>query len=488
VSLLRSAAVATVVGASLLTSCGSARSERPDPTASASPSGAATSGGTGVLGDLAAAESEPTEDSVYPDVGDPSVDALHYDLDLTWDRSGRRLEGHETLEFRATTTGDHVQLDLGEPLTVGAVTLDGAPVTAEHVGKNLIVHADVEADEVYTLELDYAGSPEPVRAPTTRQDFSTTGWTVADSGSVWTMQEPYGAFTWYAVNDQPSDKALYDFTVRVAAPWVGVTNGTMTSREVVDGQTVTSFHLDDPAAAYLITIAIGDYAVRRDRTAGGTPVALWALRSRRAAFPELRYAAEAIEWIEGKLGPYPFASAGIVLTESTSGMETQTLVTLGDTRYIRSKPVIVHELIHQWYGDLVTPRDWSDLWMNEGMTTYLQLVYEAEQAGGALQSEMDNLRTYDQQLRDASGPPADYDATMFGDGNVYYCPALMWHELRGLLGEEEFWRLTREWPRAAAYANADRDQLTSWWSEQSGRDLTEFFASWLDGKTTPRRS
>ncbi len=466
---------------------GACSGEATPPAATATPTEAPTPKAPDAAdpGDLSAAESEPLEDSVYPDVGDPSVDALHYDLDLTWDREGQRLEAHETVRLRAAETADSFQLDLGEPLEVGEVTLDGEPVDADHDGKDLVVHAAVSEGRTYTLELDYAGTPEPVEAPTTRTDFSTSGWTVAPSGSVWTMQEPYGAYSWYAVNDQPSDKALYDFTIRVAAPWVGVANGTLESREVVDGETVTRFHLAEPASSYLVTIGIGDYAVRRDRTEGGTPVALWALRSQRESFARLRFATDAIEWIEGRLGPYPFSSAGILLTESRSGMETQTLVTLGDDPYILSRPVILHELVHQWYGDLVTPTDWKDVWMNEGMTMYLQLVYESESAGTDLDRRMEEIRANDQQYRDSAGPPGRYDPASFGAGNVYYCPALMWHELRGRLGDEEFWRLVRAWPRAAAYTNADRDQWFAWWERETGEELTDFFDSWIYGETTP---
>ena len=80
------------------------------------------------------------------------------------------------------------------------------------------------------------------------------------------MQEPYGAFTWYAVNDQPSDKALYDFTISTPAPWVGVANGELRSREEVDGDTVTAWHLDEPAASYLVTVA--DRRLHDDRATG----------------------------------------------------------------------------------------------------------------------------------------------------------------------------------------------------------------------------
>ena len=96
---------------------------------------------------------------------------------------------------------------------------------------------------------------------------------------------------------------------------------------------------------------------------------------------KVRYAREALEWVEDKLGPYPFSTAGVLVTDSQSGMETQTLITLGDNDYVLSKPVLVHEFVHQWYGDQTGPTDWRDVWMNEGMTMYLQAVWEAEHGG-----------------------------------------------------------------------------------------------------------
>jgi len=119
-----------------------------------------------------------------------------------------------------------------------------------------------------------------------------------------------------------------------------------------------------------------------------------------------------------------------VLTASDSAMETQTLLTMGDNEYVRSQEVIVHELVHQWYGDLVTPTDWRDMWMNEGMTMYLQLVFRAEQTGQSIDGVMAPVRRYDQSLRKEAGPPGAYNPAMFGSSNVYYGPALMWNALR----------------------------------------------------------
>src|SRR4051794_24612313 len=210
------------------------------------------------------AVSTPQADTVYPDVGDPGVDALHYDLDLTWDPRQENLSATETLLFKAAATSDHVQVDLARQLEVSHVWLDGRAVAFDHPGKNLVVDAGVTRGDRHVLQLTYSGTPEPVRAPTDRGDFTTTGWTTTSDGSVWTMQEPYGAYSWYAVNDQPSDKAMYDVTIRAPKDMVGIANGVLRSRHVSGGDTVTRWRLTSPAAAYLVTIAIGHYTETKD--------------------------------------------------------------------------------------------------------------------------------------------------------------------------------------------------------------------------------
>ena len=106
----------------------------------------------------------------------------------------------------------------------------------------------------------YSGTPEPYDAPTQRPDFRLgVGWHVTPEHEVWTIQEPYGAFTWYAANDQPADKAYYDFTLTVPAPWTGIANGELTDTTEADGLRTTTWHLAEPASSYLVTVAFADY-------------------------------------------------------------------------------------------------------------------------------------------------------------------------------------------------------------------------------------
>ncbi len=465
-----------VIGLALALTVGcSTGSDEPEPAPSPGPS----------IAESGDAVSTPVEDRVYPDVGDPGVDAQSYHLDLAWDRTTRSLTATEQLEFRATADAPHFQLDLGPPLQVDAVRVDGHRATWTHRGKDLVVDRPVRADQRYVLLLRYSGTPRPVPAPTKRSDFDSTGWTITDDGEVWTMQEPYGAYSWYAVNDQPSDKALYSFTIRAPAPWVGVANGELTSRTRAGGDTVTEWRLDQPASSYVVTIAIGDFTMTQDASASGVPITYWTPPDRPHLLEALRAMPAALDWVEKRLGPYPFESLGALLVDSRSGMETQTMLTLGATAQATAPEVLVHEIVHQWYGDLVTPVDWRDVWMNEGMATYLQGVFETETAGEPLTTLTDQWAAVEPQMRAEAGPPADYDPAYFASGNVYYSPALMWDAIRRQLGDDEFWQLVRDWPANHRIQNADYDDITSWWSEQSGEDLQPTFDAWLLGATSP---
>jgi len=429
--------------------------------------------------------SEPSEDRVYPEVGDPGVDALHYQLDLAWTPKTRTLDAVETLVFRSTTDAESFQLDFGQALTASSVRVDGRVADFEEDGKDLVVAAPVVEDQRYSVVIEYSGTPKPVAAPTTRADFSTTGWTITDKGETWTMQEPFGGYSWYAVNDHPSDKALYDFTLSVPAPWTGVANGTLESTEEVDGNTVTRWHLDEPAASYLVTVANGNFKKQQARSDSGVPMTFWTPKGDPAAARSARAAADELDWIEDRLGPYPFSSLGILVVDSRSGMETQTMITLGNSTYTLSPEVLVHEMVHQWYGDQVTPQDWRDMWMNEGMTMYFQALWESQHYGVELDSILGEWARYDQQIRNESGPPADYDPTTFGEGNVYYLPALMWHKLRVRLGDEKFFEIARAWPQEHDNDNASYADITAFWSERSGLELQPFFDEWLLGDRAP---
>ncbi|MGA8247277.1 MAG: M1 family metallopeptidase, partial [Nocardioides sp.] len=433
-----------------------------------------------------AALSRPREDTVYPDVGDPSVDALHYDLHLRWDPQHEMLSATETVLFRAARTGPRFQLDLAHQLTVAHVWLDGRAVAFTHQAKDLVVEQPVTTGDRHVLQLTYSGTPEPVVAPTDRPDFSTTGWTTTGDGSVWTMQEPYGAYSWYAVNDQPSDKAFYDVTIDAPAPMIGVSNGRLVSRATRAGRTVTHWTLPEPAASYLVTLAIGRYTETHDTGPHGLPITYWTPSDRPDTLAKVRYAPRAVAYLEGLVGRYPFPTLGVLVVPSNSAMETQSTITLGESHYDLTRDVVTHELSHQWYGDEVTPDDWSDLWMSEGMALYLaELSWTADHTHRSRTGLLDEWAGQAPRQRAVYGPPAHYVTGSFGEGNVYFIPTLMWDTIRQRVGDATFWRLVRAWPRTHRFTSQGRTALADWWSRRTGENLRPLFDRWLLGPHEP---
>jgi aminopeptidase N len=167
-------------------------------------------------------------------------------------------------------------------------------------------------------------------------------------------------------------------------------------------------------------------------------------------------------------------------------METQTMVTLGNNAYVLSPQTIAHELVHQWYGDQVSPSDWRDVWLNEGMTMLMQWIYQDEHEIQPLRDSVRNARFADQGLRDDYGPPGDYDPRQFGGSNIYTTPALMWNELRVELGDDEFYRIATSWLAAHDNTSVTREQIFTHWEKETGRELSAFFDAWITGPRTPK--
>jgi aminopeptidase N len=434
------------------------------------------------------ATSHPREDPYYPAKGDPRFDALHYGLDLRWAPAVRRLHGTATIRFRAMRDTSALQLDLGHPLTVSSVRLDGHRIRSTHPHNHLNLQTGpLVRRSRHTLRITYAGTPRPVRAPTTRSDLVTVGWTTTRSRSVWTMQEPFGAFTWYPVNDHPSDKALYDARIDAPGRWVGIFNGDLRSRTRQGGRTVTRWHLASPAASYLITIAIGNYVHRSDTGPHGLPITYWVPASRTRLVRPLRDLPSMVGWLESKLGRYPFDRIGAVVVPSDSAMETQTLLTMGRQAYHRSdfRQVILHELAHQWYGDTVTPNNWKDLWLNESFAMYTQVQWAAHHGDLPWSYWVSYWKANDQRWRNQDGPPGAYDRGEFGDICVYYCGALMLRELRAKVGPVTFDAALRRWVQRRHNTNADRGRYISWLDHFTGRSFGPWIRHWLTARTSP---
>jgi hypothetical protein len=224
-----------------------------------------------------AGRSQPVADPIYPHIGNPAIDVLHYALALRWAPSKATLSGTATLTIMALRDTDQIRLDFARPLHPDNVTVDGKKATASHRGHDLIISAgrQLAKDTRVVVAIRYHGRPRPLPGPMVRKDITTVGFTVGPDSSVYSIQEPYGALTWYPVNDHPSDEALYDIAFTVPRGWAGVSSGVLRSTSRSGDRVTYRWHAADPLASYLVALGIDRYRKYTAHGPHGIPVTYW---------------------------------------------------------------------------------------------------------------------------------------------------------------------------------------------------------------------
>ncbi|MER6360562.1 M1 family metallopeptidase [Kitasatospora sp. NPDC001527] len=444
----------------------------------------------------AAAPAGGTGDPVYPSLGTTAYDALAYDLAFTYRPATRTVDGTTVLTARALTRTAELELDaLG--LDVHAVRVDGRPAGFRaHDEKLTVLPArPVRAGTVLRVEVEYTADP--------RATLPHTGWVVTPDGFA-VAGQPDGAHTVFPCNDRPGDKAR--FTIAVTAPddLLGVANGLPTSTEPhADGTTTRRYAVREPMATELLQASVGRYTVRERRGPQGQPLRDVVPTARAADLePALALTPGQLAWAEQHLGRYPFETYGLLPADTDdpqafgfTGLETQTL-TLYKPNFLRQpEPLIgshmMHELVHSWFGNSVTPGTWADLWLNEGHADFYGLTYRYERgwpdSGGSttLTDRMRRVYAQGDQWRHDSGPVAVPTAATLFDSQRYTGGALVLFALRELVGPEVFDRIERAFLRRHRHGTATTADFLRTAAEVSGQPLDGFLREWLYGERTP---
>jgi aminopeptidase N len=436
-----------------------------------------------------AEQAEDVGDPITPGAGNPGFDIQHYDLDLTYDPSSDRLDGLVTIRAEATDDLERFTLDL-VGMEVAAVDVDGAAAAHERSDLELrVVPAEpIDAGDTFEVTVTYGGVTED------RDDgpFSDIdlGWIDTDIGSH-VLNQPDGARQWFPSSDHPSDKATFDFLITVPEGYAVVTNGRAAGTRAIGGVVVWHFVNPEQMATYLVQIAIGPLDIV-EREVGRL--------DHRSAVPSgmveemtpyLDLADEVVPFFEPYFGPYPFDRYGLLITDSAPGLalETQTLPIFssadlhplggGDEPDSIAHLLISHELAHMWYGDDVSPMRWADLWLSEGFATYGQWMWLDHVDLLSLEEEAELARRQMPELRDDFGATDDpRPATLFSP-TVYEGGAVVLHALRRELGDATFFGLLQDWAAQNAGSSVTTDDFVATASDAAGRDLDEFFATWL---------
>ncbi|MCB9913791.1 MAG: HEAT repeat domain-containing protein [Planctomycetes bacterium] len=421
-----------------------------------------------------------------------AVDAEHYALDLVLLPETRELRGTCTLDFVAVAPGvDALELDL-EALEVSAVRgAGGAPLEFVQRPGRLRVELGraLEVGEAATVSVDYGG--RPVKGL----------WFVEDGQGgvrqVFTQGECLDSRGWFPCLDYPADRATSELRVELPADWIAVAAGERIDAGETPGGRFERWRMTTPHPAYLTTLCAGDFASVTGEW-DGVPLAMYA-DPRFAAwlpssFDETDDVLACFSELTGRRYPYAKYAQTCVGNFPFGGMEnisatTLTELTLGDELSLRdggSTSLVAHEAAHQWFGDLLTCRDWSHVWLNEGFATYLTLLYfERTRGVDEFRARMrDTQRSYTRADVGLARRPTVYDVyrapfDLFFGGHAYPGGASRLHYLRFVLGDEAFFAGVRRYVADHESSAVTTDDLQAAMEAASGRDLAGFFDQWF---------
>lgn len=428
-------------------------------------------------------------DPYFPMEGNGGYDVDHYDLAVHIEPKGRpALRGTARITARATQDLDSFDLDL-QGLTVRHLRVDGHPAAYHRDGQELVITPPVgiRAGHGFTVTVTYDGTPAP---PSAAMLFgSQYGWIATDDG-VLVATEPDAASTWFPSNDHPRDKATYALDVTVPSGLFAVSNGELVGQRSAAGHTTYQWRQRRPMATYLATATVGHFDVHRGHTPAGVPLLVAVDPRERAGSRTLPATTAAIVdyWSE-LFGRYPFDSTGGVaehVPDLHFSLETQNRPLYGG-----SPPpgLAAHELAHQWFGDSLTVRSWSDTWLNEGFATFGTWLWSEHTGGNSAQQAFDEV--YAHYPADAKFwqtiIAAPGRSSMFASA-VYQRGAMTLQALRRRLGDATFFRIMRTWTSRYRYGTVTTADFVALAESMSGQDLRQFFQVWLFTPTRPALS
>jgi aminopeptidase N len=434
-------------------------------------------------------------DRLFPHLGNPGYDVMAYDLAFTYPGSNTKpLSAVTTIAARTTEWLEQVNLDYSNG-RVRSVEVNGAPAKYRGTGEDLVVTPATPLPPGSRMRITVRHDSNPVP-----EEDVKSGWVRTRDGLAMANQAD-AAHRVFPGNDHPSDKAMV--TVRITAPngYTAVANGLPVAVARRAATTTWAYRTAHPMATELAQVSIGRSSVLRRSGPGGLPVRdVVPAKDREQLEPWLEKTPDQIAWMERKVGRYPFETYGLLVAEARTGfeLETQTLSLFERELFTRPEypkwyveSIMVHELAHQWFGDSVTPRTWSDLWLNEGHATWYEALYAEETADRPLEKRMRAAYRASDTWRAAGGPPAAPKAPDSAEGmsifrpNVYDGSALVLYALRQEIGHPAFERLERTWVNAHRDDTATTADFQRLASAVAGRDLSGFFKAWLYGEKTP---
>jgi len=420
------------------------------------------------------------------------IDIKFYELNLDIDFNSSRLRGSVTVNgVIGNIYPDFIELDLYDNMTVDSILQNNIPILYLHENDMLkipISDITLNNENLFSLTIFYQGTPDHCGAGGFKFDEHQ------NIGHVWTLSEAYCARSWWPCKDDPSDKAdsvNIIISVPLEPAYIVASNGLLSSTTINNNKKTYFWKERYPITTYLVSLAIYPYTKWVDQYV--SPISSDTMLIEHYVFPD-RYEAsypnysltkDMLSFFSELFGEYPFISEKYGHADFTwgGGMEHQTLSSMGSF----SQNLMVHELGHSWWGNLITCKTFNDIWLNEGFARYCQALWAEHMYGREAYFDfMNNHAYYGAGTIYVENPSSN--SQIFSAGLSYNKASWVLHMLRHKVGETMFFDILKSYASndSLSYNAASTSDFQKVCEDISGLDFEQFFQQWIYGEKYPK--
>lgn len=429
---------------------------------------------------------------------------LHYDVALGFDDQLTEITSAKTqisiLVLKESLTT--LDLDFGE-MMVDSVVVDGAPARYEQRDGllNVTLAGEARRDARLSVTITYHGKPKDGLILMTDKDGRPSA-----TGDNW----PNRVHHWIPCLDHPSAKATVSFTITAPARDLVVANGKLgQTRTNADATRTWTYTEGEPIPPYCMVIAVGEFARLEPQTPALTPLSYYVPQSdRQFSIRGFAAAAPSLALFSERVAPYPYEKLALIVGATRfGGMENSSAIVFPGTlfnNFEAAQPrsrrfnikrgvmeVTAHEIAHQWFGDSVTESTWADIWLSEGFADYFAGLFIERYEGQSafrdyMKRQAEKYMRYERERRAPIHDRETEDLLKLLNPNNYEKGSWVLHMLRGVMGDQSFYRAIQSYYRAHKGGVATTEDLRAACETASGMDLKEFFRRWVYESGHPR--
>ena len=419
-----------------------------------------------------------------------NFDILHTKLEVELDFANKSIQGKVTHALNAVAPILSIELDAAE-LKINSAKIDGKDAHYSTTGNKLKITSSAPLKGSFNVEIEYSSTPRKglyFRGPSKKYPNRFI--------HAFTQGQAEDSKYWFPCYDYPNMRSTTEMIIKAPKEYLAISNGILVSSKEDGSKKIWHYKQEVPHPSYLVSLIVGEYE-RIHENHNGVLLEYYVPKDRvndvQRSFAKTGKMIDFFSNITGQPYPYPKYAQSVVSDFMFGGMEnitatTLTEKTLHDERThldATSDMLVAHELVHQWFGDYITCRDWSHAWLNEGFANFFAALFREHDEGvdeyqyflnGYRENLFDEM---DEHYERTIASKQYFDPEERFDSHTYEKGAWVLNALRGYMGDELFFHGMRNYVSSHKNGLVETFEFRRAMEDSSGLNLEPFFEQWI---------